>query len=201
MSMNENSRQETKQEQNHETEVPEVPSIHVAKIAVCDSLSGLSQLEYHIGYDDKGNRNEGNIFFRIWKNSGGGKFNTDWVSLDDIQLCFSGIHPGNCFKASVFNSLLPGKSTNTPGFIAGVCLAEGLICRSEKESRQYELNDWTAWRKQVQTLIDAETNLTVAPVTPSGGHSSTNARQVKAGKKAKSVSGTTAGLALATPLP
>jgi hypothetical protein len=189
------SKNDTKQESKHEAEAPAVPSINVAKIAVCDSLSGLSQLEYHIGYDDKGNRNEGNIFFRIWKNSGGGKFNTDWVSLDAIKLCLADISPGGTFKASLFNTLLPGKSTNTPGFIAGVCLAERLICRSEKESRQYELNDWAAWRKQVQTLIDAWMNLPVAPVAPSIGHSSINTRLVKAGKKAK------AGLALATQLP
>jgi hypothetical protein len=180
----------SKSEAKQETEAPaaDVHVIHVAKIATCDSLSGLSQLEYHVGYLAS---DPGNIHFRIWRNSGGGKFNTDWVSLGTIEKVMAKVPAGEPFKAAALNPIMEGRSVNTASFLAGAILAEGLIGRTEG-ARTYELQDWTEWRKGIAALAEAGTNLTVTPIAKPAGHSTTGdgagagTVQVKSGKKQKS---------------
>ncbi len=164
-------------------------AIHIAKIATCDSLSGLSQLEYHVGYE-AGTKDR--ISIRIWKNSGGGKFNTDWVSLATIEKVMAKVPAGEPFKAAALNPIMEGRSVNTASFLAGSILAEGLIVRTEG-ARTYELQDWTEWRKGISALAEAGTNLSVTPIVKPAGHSSSGADacavagtvQGKAGKKQK----------------
>lgn len=162
----------------HETEVPAVdlPVIHVAKIAHCDSLSGLSQLEFHVGYEAS---NPSNIHFRIWKNSGGGKFNADWIGLTSIEKALSGIPIDGTFTAAALAPIAEGKSVNTSSFIGAALLAEGLIVRSEKVARSYERGNPANWWTSLQVLIAAGTNLTVTPMDKPAGHSGSNVGQRK----------------------
>jgi len=167
------------------TEAPaaDVPVIHVAKIITFDSLSGLSQLEGHIGYE-AGTKDR--IYIRLWKNSGGGKFNTDWVALSTIEKVMAKVPAGEAFKAAALNPIMEGRSVNTASFLAGAILAEGLIARTEG-ARTYELQDWTDWRLGIAALAEAGTNLSVAPIVKPAGHSTTGAGtvQAKSGKKQK----------------
>ena len=178
MSMN-----ETTNEISDADDQVDLSVIFIVRASKCDSLSGLSQLEYHIGYkkDDPES-----IVIRIWNNSGGGKFNTMWVKIDDIWEILSEENSGNVWKASKLNSLLPGKSTNTPGFIVAACLAERLICRSEKEPRQYELTDWTNWREAMQALVQAGTRIEVdEPVVMPVQHKDGDVKAKQSAKKSK----------------
>lgn len=142
------------------------PVILVAKIEDCESLSGLSTLQYHVGYE-AGSFDR--LYFRIWANSGNGKFSHDWVSLASIGKCLADVPPDGAFKAAAFNDILPGRSINTPAFIAAACLAEGLIRRSETVSRQYERNAAPEWLEELKPLIEAGTDLTPAPMRTSAG--------------------------------
>jgi hypothetical protein len=181
----------SKNEAKQETEATEVHVINVAKIATCESLSGLSTLEYHVGYE-AGTKDR--ISIRIWKNSGGGKFNTDWVSLSTIEKVMAKVPVGEPFKAAALNPIMEGRSVNTASFLAGAILAEGLIVRTEG-ARTYELQDWTKWRLSIAALAEAGTNMTVAPIVKTVGHSTTGADagaaagagtvQAKSGKKQK----------------
>ena len=151
-----------------EIEVSEVPVINVAKIATTESLSGLSTLEYHVGYDFS---NPGNIYFRIWKNSGGGKFNADWIGLGAVEKALAGIPPDGAFTAAALAPIAEGKSVNTSSFIGAALLAEGLIVRSEKVARSYERGNPAVWWAALRKLIEAQTNLDVPPMDKPAGHS------------------------------
>jgi hypothetical protein len=172
-----------------ETEAPAIdaPVVNVAKIATTDSLSGLSQLEYHVGYLAS---DPGNIHFRIWRNSGGGKFNADWVSLATIEKVLAKVPAGESFKAAALNPIMEGRSVNTASFLAGAILAEGLIVRTEG-ARTYERGDWARWKGEILPLIEAGTNLVPVPIDKPDGHSSSGAVagagtvQAKLGKKQK----------------
>ena len=168
-----------------ETEAPVVPVINVAKISTCSSLSGLSTLEYHVGYEAS---NPSNIQFRIWKNSGGGKFNTDWIELASVEKALSGIPLDGTFTAAALAPIAEGKSVNTSSFIGAALLAEGLLVRSEKVARSYERNSNTAvWWSELRGLIEAGTNLTVVPIDKPVGHRGSSASQGKVAKKKPAV--------------
>lgn len=155
-----------------------VLDIRIAKIATCESLSGLSTLEYHVGYE-AGNPDQ--IHYRIWKNSGGGKYCPDWVSLAAIEQVLSSVPPEQAFNSSALSSLLPGRSINTHSFIAACLLNEQLIRRSEKTPRSYERNPDTAvWWKEIRALIEAGIDLTPSPIDKPAAH-----RDASTGKAAK----------------
>jgi hypothetical protein len=147
---------------NSQTDAQELPVINVAKIATTDSLSSLSQLEYHVGYLTS---NPSQIHFRVWKNSGGGKFSIHWISLAEVEKVLSGIPAEGAFTAAALAPIAEGKSVNTSSFIGAALLAEGLIVRSEKVARSYERNpDTTVWWSELRVLIEAGTNLAVTPI-------------------------------------
>lgn len=169
----------------NEVEVNDLPIINIAKIATCSSLSGLSTLEYHVGYLAS---NPSNIQFRIWKNSGGGKFNTDWLELASVEKALSGIPLDGTFTASALAPISEGKSVNTSSFIGAALLAEGLLVRSEKVARSYERNPNTAvWWSELRALIEAGTNLAVTPIDKPADHRGISAGQGKVAKKKPAV--------------
>lgn len=171
--------------QETEVEVCDLPVIHIAKIATCNSLSGLSTLEYHVGYEAS---NPARIYFRIWKNSGGGKFNTDWIGLGAVEKALAGIPADGTFTASALAPIASGRSVNTSSFIGAALLAEGLIIRSEKVARSYERNPNTAvWWSELRALIEAGTNLDVPPMNKPAGHRGSSAGQGKVAKKKPAV--------------
>lgn len=148
-----------------ETPAADEQEIIVCKIATCESLSGLSQLEYHVGYVSG---TTDSILIRIWKNSGGGKFNQDWVSLADIEKALSHIPLDQPFNASAFQSVLIGKSINTHSFVAAACLSEGLIVRAANGARSYRRHNAEEWWQATQALISAGTNLEVPAMDKHG---------------------------------
>lgn len=166
------SKQEIKTEIESETPVVDLPVINVARIGRCDSLSGLSTLEFHVGYEAS---NPNNIQFRVWKNSGGGKFNAEWIGLASVEKALSGIPLDGTFTAAALAPIAEGKSVNTSSFIGAALLAEGLLVRSEKVARSYERGNPASWWTQLQALIAAGTNLAVTPMEKPAGHRSAGA--------------------------
>jgi hypothetical protein len=102
----------------------------VVKIAVCPSLSGRTDITYHIGCRDKDD-----VCFRIWGTSGKGVFSKEWVCASDIHKVL-GQH-----KALNATTLLPvfkvGRSVNTTGFLLAVLKSEQLVAQSSEEAHKY----------------------------------------------------------------
>jgi hypothetical protein len=90
--------------------------------------SGLSELEYHLGYlaSDKGR-----IYIRLWKNSGNGKFNTDWLALADIEKALAKVPAEDTFAADAFAPLFLFRSVNSRYFTIACLLHAGLLRRTD----------------------------------------------------------------------
>jgi hypothetical protein len=111
------------------------PSLRILKKAQCPTISGKSDLTYNLGCAPNGS-----IHLRVTENSGGGFFNTDWIALADILRL---LKPNAPITAVQLAPLYRQRSANSPGFLAAVLRAEGLIRPKEGKQRVHELcPDW-----------------------------------------------------------
>lgn len=142
------------------TAVPELP-IRILKIGTCSTLSGRSQLTYHVG-----NNADSMVHIRVVQNSGNGQFNSNWVSLSEIEKLLTS-HPAD--KPMTSSAMLPlfrSKSSNSPAFLFATLLAEGLVTAGKEKDSGYLLGDIEAFRKSVSALIAAGTDLSAPVDTP-----------------------------------
>ena len=129
------------------SEDPLDESITVTKTGTCDTLTKKSKLTYHIG-----TLPDGEVYFRIHKNSGNGFFSHEWIALQDIQKVISKVPFGKPVTAIMLNDLFTGKSVNTPGFLLAVLSHEKLIIPMQGKKRSHEPVDpekITEWVKQL----------------------------------------------------
>ena len=112
-------------------DIPETSEILIAATQKTKTVSGKSDLTYHLGKDD-----DSNAYLRIWVNSSNGFFSNEWVSLVDI-IELLGKQAGTSFTSFVFESLFSGKSVNTPGFLVATLLNEGVLTLAEGKKRKY----------------------------------------------------------------
>ena len=159
----------------------DVPDICVAKIAMADSLSGLSQLEYHLGYlaSDKDR-----IYFRLWKNSGNGKFSADWRALADIEKVLATVPAESSFTADALIPMFLGRSVNNRYFSIACLLGAGFFART---ASGYIRNTPTELWEELQGLIDAGTNLQPATMGQGAGHNAAKVPAASAVPKASPV--------------
>lgn len=142
----------------------EVPDIRIAKIATAESLSTLSQLEFHLGYLAS---SKDRIYIRLWKNSGNGKFNTDWLALADIEKALAKIPAEGSFTAEAFVPLFQGRSVNSRYFTIACLLHAGLLRKTEEG---YARNTPAELWQELLGLIQAGTNLVPASMDKAAGH-------------------------------
>lgn len=141
----------------------EVPVIRVAKTGICPSISGLSELEYHLGYEaDDPQR----IYIRLVRNSGNGKIHPGWLSLADLEHALASVPADGAFKASLLKPLFKGRSTNNLHFSIAVLLDCGLLKQAEEG---YVRNVPEALWKELTALIAAGTDLAIPAMEPSDG--------------------------------
>mgnify|MGYP001554021018 FL=1 len=115
------------------SEDPLDESMTVVRTASCDTLTKKSKLTYQIG-----TLPDGEVYFRIHKNSGNGFFSNEWISLADIRKMLSKIPVGKPVTAIMLNDLFTGKSVNTPGFLIAVLAHEKLIIPMQGKKRSHD---------------------------------------------------------------
>jgi len=76
-------------ENSHFNTSPNSSDLITVKSATCKSLSGKSDLTYHIACDS-----DNEIYFRIAENFGGGFFCVEWIALSDIDRTYIEIFAG-----------------------------------------------------------------------------------------------------------
>ena len=94
-------------------------SMRVLSTGTCETLSGSSKLTYHIGIMP-----DGEIYLRVYGNTGGGFFSQDWISLRDILTALKKRPEGKPITSILLNPLFKGRSAITPGFMMAVLLHE-----------------------------------------------------------------------------
>lgn len=125
---------------------PELP-IQILKIGTCPTLSGKSELTYHLGrHEDE------SIHLRVIKNTGNGQFNPDWVSLAQIEKLLTEHPVDKPMYSSIMRPIYRGKSSNSPAFLFAVLKAEGMVIASEEKDGGYLLGSIDSFKSMVSKL-------------------------------------------------
>ncbi|MDI1308620.1 MAG: hypothetical protein PSV17_04195 [Methylotenera sp.] len=128
----------------------------IVKIGTTTNVSGKHKITYHIGCNA-----EHDIYFRVYENSGGGFFSTEWISFKTVQQAIEqGRKPTTSF---VLYGIFNGKSVNTPAFLLAALLKEGLVGIHEDNQRCYAATDPDPFITQINLLIASDTNIQVEP--------------------------------------
>jgi hypothetical protein len=123
--------------------------MRILRIATCPSISGRSELTYHVGC----NRNEHNaIHFRLWANTAAGMFSNTWFSLQEVSNLLSGE-----ISSSALHPLWQSTSRNNPGFTLAVLRNEGLI--EAAADWKYRATDPAPFLERINALIASDVNL------------------------------------------
>lgn len=137
------------------SENPESTVVRILKIAKCRSMSGKSELTYHIGC-----KAESEIIFRVYANSASGFFSKEWVPLVAIQQLFGKAPNAKALTSFVLLPIFKGKSINTPAFLFAALFSEGLVKPSTTTKRCYECTDGKKFFAEVKALAATGTDLT-----------------------------------------
>jgi len=124
--------------------------MRILKIENCPSLSGNSNLIYHVGCSD-----QGDIQFRLYGNTASGFFSREWISMVNLEPMLS----KEKITSGSFKPLFEGKSVNSSGFLLAALVHAGLAKSSEGKSRSYVRCDPSTFTATMQVLIDSGVNL------------------------------------------
>lgn len=136
--------------------VPAVP-MRILKVGTSGSLSGRSQLTYHVGCNA-----EGDIHVKVVANSGRGQFNADAIPLATIEKLLTAHPADKPMTSRILQPIFRSKSSNSPAFLFAAILAEGLVVAGEEKDSGYTLGNIEAFKQAIFTLSASDTNLDVA---------------------------------------
>ena len=119
-------------------------SMTVVKTGTCDTITKKSRLTYQIG-----TLPDGEVYFRIHKNTGNGFFSNEWIALSDIRKTLGKVPVGKPVTAIMLNDLFTGKSVNTPGFLLAVLVHEKLLFPMKGKKRSHDPEAITKWIEQL----------------------------------------------------
>ena len=131
---------------------PEQP-VRIIKVASCKTLSGKSNLIYHLGAVDK------DIYFRVYSNDGGGFFSTEWIAMKDIDTALKKSTKDNPITSIMLYRLFKGKSVNTPAFLLAALKQELIVQSIKGKKRTHELMDVKGFLTKTNKLIASAVDL------------------------------------------
>lgn len=125
--------------------------MRILRIATCPSLSGRSELTYHVGCNESGA-----IHFRLWANSAAGMFSNIWFSMADVSQLLS-VTDG--ITSTTLQELWAQTSRNNAGFTLALLQSEGLVEKSLTTPRTYRAVDPAAFLKGINALVASGVDL------------------------------------------
>ena len=129
------------------SEDPLDENMTVVKTGTCDTITKKSKLTFQIG-----TLPDGEVYFRIHKNSGNCFFSREWIALADIRKTLGKVPVGKPVTAFVLDPLFKGRSVNTPGFLLAVLVHEKLLIPMQCKKRSHEPVDPEAIAEWVKRL-------------------------------------------------
>jgi hypothetical protein len=109
----------------------ETAAIEILSTQKTKTISGKSNLTYHIGSDKQARQ-----YIRIWVNSGNGYFSNEWIPVAEIIEILKKQN-SEPFTSIVFGDLFTGKSVNTPSFLSAALLDAGPLKLAEGAKRKF----------------------------------------------------------------
>jgi hypothetical protein len=135
------------------SEIAAPEPMRILKIATCPSLSGRSELTYHVGCNESGA-----IHFRLWANTAAGMFNNMWVPMADLSNLLS---VGNSISSTSLLPFFENTSRNNAGFILAVLKGEGLVEPAISKDRSYQCCDPKPFLDRINALVASGVDLPV----------------------------------------
>jgi hypothetical protein len=151
----------------------EKPDMKVLKTSTCKTLSAKSTLTYQIGTQD-----DESVHVRISKNTGGGFFSDEWISLDDIRAILDEHPEGTPVTSFILQPLFHGKSVNTPAFLLAALASEKLLRPMKGKKRSHEPVDSEEFTAMVEKMTSSN-------VKPKGAVKKTTKRVAKKAPRKK----------------
>lgn len=136
-------------------EITPPTSMRILKVSTCPSLSGRSELTYHIGCNA-----EGEIQFRVVSNSGSGYFNADTVSFNQITKLLAEHPADKPLTSTVLNPVFRGKSSNSPAFLFAALKAELIVLPGSNKDAGYTTGDVVVFTHEMNVLIASNASIT-----------------------------------------
>lgn len=161
------------------------PALRILKIGTCPTLSQLSEITYMVGIPVD-SKDIADACLKISGNSSSGKWNGDWIHIGKIDRLLSKLPQDQTFTTAAFHPLYPNASSNSPGFLAGICLHLGLITRVSG-GRAYVRDSGEMFWAEIEKALAAGTNLVPATMEHIVGNNGGDSAKVKPGKKSKAV--------------
>ena len=128
------------------------PQVRILKVDHCPSLSGRSELTFHVGCIGEA------IQLRVYQNSGKGYFNQEWIPLSGIKEVLTSREQ---LTAASLRPIFIGKSVNTAGFVLAVLKHLGLIEISKENRRSYCHTESVAFDTETAQLIASGVSIDV----------------------------------------
>jgi hypothetical protein len=128
------------------------PDMRVLKTATCKTVTGKSTLTYQIG-----SLPDSTVHIRITKNTGAGFFNDEWVALQDIRRALADGPEGQPLTSFLLQSLVKGKSVNTPAFLMAALTHERLLRVLKGKKRGHEFMDPEGFTDRMDQLASSKT--------------------------------------------
>jgi hypothetical protein len=128
------------------------PDMKVIKAGACVTLSQKSRLSYQIATDE-----DSGLHVRITKNTGGGFFSNEWISMDDVRAVLEEQPEGTRVTSLMLQSLFKGKSVNTPAFLLAALAHEKLLYPMNGKKRGLVVVDSDEFTEKVAKLTSSKT--------------------------------------------
>ncbi len=171
--------------QTEAIQINATPEMRILKFGTCPSLSGLSEISYMAGCPID-SQSIADACLKISGNTSSGKWNGDWIQISRIDRLLSKLPKDQSFTAAEFHPLYPNASSNSPGFMAGICLHLCLITRVSG-GRAYVRDSGEMFWAEMEKALAAGTSLEVPPMDKPAGHSGSSDSKGKSGKKKPAV--------------
>jgi len=140
---------------------PVAAGIKVIASKSCPSLSTNSTITYQLGRDSSDA-----LHIRLHENSGGGFFNDDWHSAQELADALRSVADEESVTSRALAPLFHGRSANTPAFFAAVLRNEGALLPYRNMARRHVVGDLNAFLKQTDPKKSAAQPATRAKPTP-----------------------------------
>lgn len=136
-------------------EITPAIQMRILKVCTCPSLSGRSELTYHIVCNA-----EGEIQFRVVSNSGSGQFNADAISFSQITKLLTEHPAEKPLASSVLAPVFRGKSSNSAAFLFAALKAELIVLPGSNKDAGYTIGDIEVFRHEMNVLIASNPSIT-----------------------------------------
>lgn len=137
-----------------------LPILRVLKSASCPTLTGTSELSYHIAVNA-----EEVLYLKLSSNTGSGHFSDEWIAYNDAKSAF----PLGPTSSIPLRKLFKNKSLNSSGFLLAILLNLGIVEPVPGKLRRYQTCPDEAFLKLMDILIQSGEDLSIAhtdAVTP-----------------------------------